>query len=65
MKASITYFSGKLQGTSSSESNSGREAPIWGAAGNYFGGRASKRTKDWLEIPPALALFDLIILIKF
>ena len=44
IKSSIAAFSGKYQGNSSSEANSGQEIPVAGAAGNYFGGRASKRT---------------------
>ena len=45
IKSSIAVLSGKPQGTSPSEVNSGQEAPVSGDAGNYVGGRASKRTK--------------------
>ena len=40
MKSIIAPFSGKPQGNSSSEANSGQETPIPGDAGNYFEGRA-------------------------
>ena len=45
MISTIAAFSGKPRGTSSSEANSGQEAPVSGDAGNSFGGRVSKRTK--------------------
>ena len=45
MKSSIAAFSGKPQSNSSSEANSGQEAPVSGDAGNSFVGRAFKRTK--------------------
>ena len=64
MISSIAAFSGKPQETTSSEANSGQEAPVWGDAVNSFGGPASKRTKVWLESPLALALFGLMIFIK-
>ena len=65
MKASIADFSGKPQGNISSEANSDQEALVSGYAVNYFGGCASKRTKAWLSIPLALALFCLMIFVKF
>ena len=54
MNSCIATFSGKPQGTNYSEANSGQEDPVSGDAGNCFGGRASKRTKDLLASPPAL-----------
>ena len=45
IKAFIVAFSAKPQGTNSSESNIGQEAPVSGYAGNSFGGRASRRAK--------------------
>ena len=46
MKSIIAGFSDKHQGTSSSESNSGQEAPVSGDTENSFGGRPSKRTNE-------------------
>ena len=65
MKANITAFSGKSQGTGPSEAKSGQEAPVSGDADNSFEVRAYKRTKAWLTSPLALALFGLMISIKF
>ena len=45
MKIFITAFSGKPQGTDTSEANKVQAAFISGFTGNYFGGRVSKRTK--------------------
>ena len=64
-KDRIITFSGKPQGTSSSEDNSGQEAPVPEDSGNSFGGRASKRTMDWLASSPDLGLFCLMMFIKF
>ena len=65
MKACIIAFSGKPQGTNFSETNSGQEATVSADAGNSFGGCASRRTKTWIAIPLALALFGLMMFIKF
>ena len=65
MKACIAAFSGKPQGTNSSESKSGQEAPVSRDKGNSFVGCASERTKTWLASPLALALFGLIMFIIF
>ena len=45
MKAYIAAFGGKPQGDYFSEANNIQEAPVSGDALNYFGGRASKRTR--------------------
>ena len=65
MKSSIANFSGKPQRNSSSEANSAQESPVSGDSGNSYGGRASKRTKAWLSSPMSLALFGLMLIIKF
>ena len=65
MKPIITAFSGKPQGTSSSETNSGQEDTVSGDSGDSFVGNAYKRTKAWIASPLELALFGLMIFIKF
>ena len=65
MKTYIAAFSAMPQGTNSKDSNNGQEAPVSGYAGNYFGGRTSKRTKTRFTRPLYLVLFGLMKFVKF